>query len=66
MAGLLQWHLETKINIMIAVGLATSAALLMWTPFPIYFHIAGATILLLIIFFQNRNEATASATDEIK
>ena len=55
MAGLLQWHLETKINIMIAGGLATSAALLMWTPFPIYFHIAGATILLLIIFFQTRN-----------
>ena len=66
MAGLLQWHLETKINIMIAGGLATSAALLMWTPFPIYFHIAGATILLLIIFFQNRNEAAATATDEIK
>ena len=67
MAGLLQWHLETKINIMIAGGLATSAALLMWTPFPIYFHIAGATILLLIIFFQNRNEAAASAAaDEIK
>ena len=66
-AGLLQWHLETKINIMIAGGLATSAALLMWTPFPIYFHIAGATILLLIIFFQNRNEAAASAaTDKIK
>ena len=64
MAGLLQWHLETKINIMIAGGLATSAALLMWTPFPIYFHIAGAAILLLIVFFQNRNEATA--TDEIK
>ena len=64
MAGLLQWHLETKINIMIAGGLATSAALLMWTPFPIYFHIAGATILLLIIFFQNRNQA--AATDEIK
>ena len=64
MAGLLQWHLETKINIMIAGGLATSAALLMWTPFPIYFHIAGATILLLIIFFQNRNEA--AATDAIK
>ena len=62
MAGLLQWHLETKINIMIAGGLATGAALLMWTPFPIYFHIAGATILLLIIFFQNRNEAA----DEIK
>ena len=64
MAGLLQWHLETKINMLIAAGLATSAALLMWTPFPIYFHIAGAAILLSIIIFQNRSEAiTSTATD---
>ena len=60
MAGLLQWHLETKINIVIATGLAASAALLMWTPFPIYLHVAGATILLSIIFFQNRKDAAAS------
>ena len=60
MAGLLQWHLETKINIVIAAGLAASAALLMWTPFPIYLHVAGAIILLSIIFFQNRKDAAAS------
>ena len=60
MAGLLQWHLETKINILIAAGLAASAALLMWTPFPIYLHVAGAIILLSIIFFQNRKDAAAS------
>ena len=59
MAGLLQWHLETKINILIAAGLAASAALLMWTPFPIYLHVAGAIILLSIIFFQNRKDAAA-------
>ena len=64
MAGLLQWHLETKINMLIAAGLATSAALLMWTPFPIYFHIAGAAILLSIIIFQNRSEAIASAATD--
>ena len=64
MAGLLQWHLESKINIVIAAGLAASAALLMWTPFPVYFHFAGAIILLSIIFFQNRNDTVAStATD---
>ena len=60
MAGLLQWHLETKINILIAAGLAASAALLMWTPFPIYLHVTGAIILLSIIFFQNRKDAAAS------
>ena len=64
MAGLLQWHLETKINMLIAAGLAASATLLMWTPFPIYFHIAGAVILLSIIIFQNRNEAVASAATD--
>ena len=64
MAGLLQWHLETKINMLIAAGLAASAVLLMWTPFPIYFHIAGAAILLSIIIFQNRNEAVASAATD--
>lgn len=53
MAGLLQWHLETKINAFIAVLLLLSAALLMWVPFPIYYHFIGAAILLGIIYFQN-------------
>ena len=60
MAGLLQWHLESKINLVIAAGLATSATLLMWTPFPIYYHGVGAAILLAIIFYQNRNDTIPS------
>ena len=60
MAGLLQWHLESKINLVIAAGLATSATLLMWTPFPIYYHVVGAAILLAIIFYQNRNDTIPS------
>mgnify|MGYP003327868834 CR=1 FL=1 len=60
MAGLLQWHLESKINIVIATGLAASATLLMWTPFPIYYHVVGAAILLAIIFYQNRNDTIPS------
>ena len=60
MAGLLQWHLESKINLVIAAGLASSATLLMWTPFPIYYHVVGAAILLAIIFYQNRNDTIPS------
>ena len=36
LAGILQWHLERKINLQIAVLLLLSAVLLMWTPFPVY------------------------------
>ena len=61
MAGLLQWHLETKINAVIAAALVISAALLMWTPFPIYYHIAGATLLLTIVIFQKRSSTIAPA-----
>lgn len=60
MAGLLQWHLEAKINLFIAGLLLLSASLLMWYPFPIYYHFIGAGILVGIIVFQNR-EATAVA-----
>lgn len=52
LAGLLQWHLEKPINAIIAVLLAVSATLLMWMPFPIYFHAAGAVLLAAIIFYQ--------------
>ncbi len=61
MAGLLQWHLETKINAIIAAALVVSAALLMWTPFPIYYHIAGAAILFGIVIFQKRSGTIAPA-----
>lgn len=60
LAGILQWHLEAKINTGIAALLLVSAGLLMWTPFPIVYHIAGAAILFGIVFMQNRaNKAAA-------
>ena len=63
MAGLLQWHLETKINAIIAAALVVSAALLMWTPFPIYYHVAGATLLFAIVIFQKRGSTIATAPE---
>jgi TRAP transporter 4TM/12TM fusion protein len=55
MAGVLQWHLETRINAAIAALLLLSAVLLMWTPFPIYYHLVGAAILVTIVVRQNRS-----------
>ncbi len=55
LAGLLQWHLEAKINALVAAALLVSAGLLMWYPFPVYFHIAGAAILFTILFLQYRH-----------
>ncbi|MED5412636.1 MAG: hypothetical protein VYE30_09850, partial [Pseudomonadota bacterium] len=57
----LQWHLETRINAIIAAALVVSAALLMWTPFPIYYHVAGATLLFSIVIFQKRWSTIAPA-----
>lgn len=54
MAGLLQWHLERTINPLIAGLLLLSAALLMWTPFPIYLHLLGGAILAAIVIYQRR------------
>ena len=61
MAGVLQWHLEDKLNIITAAALLLSAALLMWTPFPIYYHVVGAAILVAIIVKQNRDRAIREA-----
>jgi len=62
LAGVLQWHLEKKINAQIAVALLVSATLLMWTPFPIYYHMFGAAILFTIIIVQSRQKPTSVAT----
>ena len=61
MAGLLQWHLETKLNPITAGGLLLSAILLMWTPFPLYYHVIGAVILISIIVAQGRQEKNITA-----
>jgi TRAP transporter 4TM/12TM fusion protein len=62
LAGVLQWHLEAKINVLVAGLLLLSAALLMWTPFPIYFHFIGAVILVAIVVMQNRGSKLVIAT----
>lgn len=56
LAGVLQWHLDTRINMLTAAALLLSAGLLMWTPLPVYYHFAGAAILVGVIL-QNRNSA---------
>ena len=62
LAGILQWHLEAKINAGIAALLLVSATLLMWTPFPIIYHFVGAAILFGIVFMQNRAIKAAAAS----
>ncbi len=61
LAGLLQWHLESKINLPIAAALVVSAGLLMWTPLPIYLHVLGAVILTSILVFQKRQQRILSS-----
>jgi TRAP-type uncharacterized transport system fused permease subunit len=53
-AGVLQWHLESKLTAITAVLLLLSAGLLMWTPLPIVAHLAGAVILIAVVILQNR------------
>ena len=59
LAGVLQWHLDTRINVFTALALLLSAGLLMWTPLPMYYHFAGAAILVFAIL-HNKKSATAS------
>jgi TRAP transporter 4TM/12TM fusion protein len=54
LAGLLQWHLESRLNVVTATLLFASAICLLWTPFGISIHIAGAAILSGIVIFQHR------------
>ena len=62
LAGILQWHLERKINFQIALLLLLSAVLLMWTPLPVYYHLAGAAILFSIIIAQTRQKPVPVTT----
>jgi TRAP transporter 4TM/12TM fusion protein len=59
MAGILQWHLETRLNLGSAAGLLLSATLLMWAPFPIYLHLIGAAILVAIVVMQSKESSAA-------
>jgi TRAP-type uncharacterized transport system fused permease subunit len=58
LAGLLQWHLETKLNVFTAGLLAVSAILMIWSPFAIIYHVIGAALLSIVVIWQtieNRN-----------
>jgi TRAP-type uncharacterized transport system fused permease subunit len=55
LAGLLQWHLEEKLNPVTAILVLASAACLLWTPLGITIHVAGALLLAGIVFYQRRS-----------
>jgi len=52
LAGLLQWHLESKLNAATGALLLASAACLLWTPFGIVIHIVGAAILVGVVVYK--------------
>ncbi len=54
MAGLLHWRLDKALTPVTAALLLVSAGLLLWPPLSVYYHIAGALILLSVIFWQKR------------
>jgi TRAP transporter 4TM/12TM fusion protein len=54
LAGVLQWHLESKLNIITGALLLVSAACLLWTPFGLAIHIVGAVVLIGVIVYQRR------------
>jgi TRAP transporter 4TM/12TM fusion protein len=54
LAGLLQWHLETRLTAVTAALLAASAVLLLWTPLGVPLHAAGAVLLIGIVAWQRR------------
>ncbi len=60
LAGVLHWHLETRLNLLTAAVLLLSAALLMWMPFGIFFHLIGAGLLIAVIVWQRRVRETAA------
>ena len=55
LAALLQWHLEERLNLLTAALLLASAALLLWTPLGVAFHIAGALLFVAVIVWQRRS-----------
>ena len=54
LAGILQWHLESRLTVVTAALLLVSALCLLWTPFGVAIHVAGAALLAGIVFWQRR------------
>ncbi|MDA1185212.1 MAG: TRAP transporter large permease subunit [Acidobacteria bacterium] len=62
LAGVLQWHLESKLNAVTAALTMTSAACLLWTPFGPGVHIAGALMLVGVVVWQKTSESHRSTS----
>ncbi len=60
LAGLLQWHLESRLNAGTGALLLVSAFCLLWTPFGVWIHLAGAAILTGVVFWQRSKRAQES------
>ncbi len=58
LAGLLHWHLETRLNLLSAGLLLLSAICMMWPSMPLYIHITGLAMLLAVIVWQNKTKPT--------
>ncbi len=54
LAGILQWHLEEKLNALTGALLLVSAGLLMWAPLGVTAHIVGGLLLVGIVAWQRR------------
>jgi len=54
LAGLLQWHLESRLNAVTGVLLIVSAFCLLWTPFGVAIHLTGAALLAGVLIWQRR------------
>jgi TRAP-type uncharacterized transport system fused permease subunit len=54
LAGLLQWHLEARLNAISGSLLLVAAILLLWTSFSLGAHLAGFVLLAGIIVYQRR------------
>jgi len=61
LAGVLHWHLESRLNLFTAALLLLAGALLMWMPLGLLYHIFGAGILFGLIFWQRRTKKTMAA-----
>ncbi|MCB1648600.1 MAG: TRAP transporter fused permease subunit [Pseudomonadales bacterium] len=57
LAGLLQWRLDRPLNPLSAAMLLSAAALLMWAPLGIPYHLAGAGLLFAVVLWQKRTPA---------
>ena len=57
LAGILQWHLEEKLNAVTGAILLIAAALLLWTPLGLAAHAMGALLLVSIVVWQRKQSA---------